>query len=56
MWVRHSSLLSRWIPKYLAVSPCGIGFPFSVTGTVFSSLGKGNVFRLIFAGLYTAAF
>jgi hypothetical protein len=26
MWVCHVSLLSRWIPKYLAVSPCGIVF------------------------------
>jgi hypothetical protein len=36
MWVCHISLLSRWISKYLAVSPCGICFPFSVTDYTIS--------------------
>jgi hypothetical protein len=36
MRVCHVSLLSRWIPTYLAVSPCGICFPFSVTVGQFS--------------------
>ena len=52
MWVRHVSLLSREIPKYLTVFPCGIWFPFSAT------LGQFSLFKVkvTWVDLFSLAF
>jgi hypothetical protein len=51
-WVRHVSLLSTQIAKYLAVSVCGIWFPFSVT------VGQFSLFKVkvIWVDLFSLAF
>jgi hypothetical protein len=38
----HVSLWSRWMPKYLAFSPCGIRCPFKSHNRKFLILTDGN--------------